>query len=187
VFEEVEDVDNQKTNGYHEQGGKKEDDQEDEDEQEEEIKEEDIVDEEFPSEKKKRRGPQRKTTKPVREKRIKKEISKSALQSPMLTGDIAAEVTVDQSTAPPVTTKSYVFSTAMANRAGYHVHKGTYPTVIAYHEAQEWAMPYLTSEVHCKPFNEELEMLQVKKEEVETPSKEVTSPTIEPPAVPETS
>lgn len=54
--------------------------------------------------------------------------------------------------APLPPYKSYVFSTALANRGAYEVIiKGKYNTIIAYHQAQKWPKPYLQP-IHCEPF-----------------------------------
>ena len=56
-------------------------------------------------------------------------------------------------TAPLPPFKSYVFSTALANRGAYEVIiKGKYNNIIAYHQAQKWPKPYLQRHVHCEPF-----------------------------------
>ena len=55
--------------------------------------------------------------------------------------------------APLPPFKSYVFSTALANRGAYEVIiKGKYNTIIAYHQAQKWLKPYLQRHIHCEPF-----------------------------------
>ncbi|XP_065051452.1 uncharacterized protein LOC135681088 isoform X2 [Rhopilema esculentum] len=49
--------------------------------------------------------------------------------------------------------KSYVFSTALANRGAYEVLiKGKYNTILEYHQAQKWPKPYLQHRIHCEPF-----------------------------------
>ena len=58
--------------------------------------------------------------------------------------------------APLPPFKSYVFSTALANRGAYEVIiKGKYNTIIAYHQAQKWPKSYLQRHLHCEPFEPE--------------------------------
>jgi len=67
----------------------------------------------------------------------------------------------------PVTTETvrcYVFSTGMANRAGYAVHKGTHKSISAYHHDQKWDTPYLNPEIHCRPFFPEMESIEQNKD-----------------------
>ena len=55
--------------------------------------------------------------------------------------------------APLPPYKSFVFSTALANRGAYEVIiKGKYNTIIAYHQAQKWPKSYLQPHIHCEPF-----------------------------------
>jgi len=51
------------------------------------------------------------------------------------------------------TVRCFVFSTAMANRAGHAVSKGLHATISQYHAAQKWETPYLTPQIHCRLFN----------------------------------
>ena len=60
----------------------------------------------------------------------------------------------------PVTAEQrrfFVFSTAMANRAGHAVSKGLHASISEYHAAQKWETPYLTNKIHCRPFNCKIE------------------------------
>ena len=55
--------------------------------------------------------------------------------------------------APSSANRTCVFSTALANRGAYEVIiKGKFNTIIAYHQAQKWATPYLQQHIHCEPF-----------------------------------
>lgn len=74
------------------------------------------------------------------------------------------------------TVRCFVFSTAMANRAGHAVSKSLFDSISKYHEAQKWETPYLTSEIHCRPFIAALEDELEKREQKESLDSKLETP-----------